>query len=131
MGTMKTPLEIDPKNLGHQARVDAARDTCFVSPDIPSPSICGHAWDPKAKQAAYTKAALVWRVRDDGTVPISYDTHADNLWIVQSYYRLLWAALERVRNVSELTYRDQVEALTGAYHQEIWVRTGGARVLTV
>ena len=130
MGTMKIPSEIDPKNLGHRARVDAASRTCRVFPDITSPSICGHAWDPEAKQTAYAEAALVWRVRDDGTVPITYETHADNLWLVQSYYRTLWAALEQVWDVSEMAYQDQVEALIGAYHLEIWVRTGGARVLT-
>ena len=128
---MKTPFEIDPKNLSHRARVDAARHTCRVFPDITSPPICGHAWDPEAKRVAYTAAALVWRVRDDGTVPVTYETHADNLWIVQSYHRLLWSALERVRDVSKLPRRDQVEALIGAYHLEIWVRTGGARVLTI
>ena len=127
----KVPFEIDPRNPCHQARVDASGDTCFVSPDITSPIICGHAWDPEAKRAAYAEAALIWRVRDDGTVPVTYETHASNLWVVQSYYRALWAALERVRDVPELTYRDQVEALIGAYHLEIWVRTGGARVLTV
>ena len=131
MGAMKIPFEIDPKNPSHRARVDAASNAHFVSPDITSPSICGHAWDPEAKQAAYAEAALVWRVQDEGTVPITYETHADNLWLVQSYCRTLWAALEQVWDVSEMAYRDQVEALIGAYHLEIWVRTGGARVLTV
>lgn len=107
-----------------------ASRTCRVFPDITSPSICGHAWDPEAKRAAYTGAAVVWRVRDDGTVPVTYDTHADNLWVAQSYYKGLWQTLESTLDVSELTYRDQVEALIGAYHLEIWVRTGGARVLT-
>lgn len=128
---MKIPFEIDPKNLSHRARVDAASHTCHVSPDITSPSICGHAWDPEAKRVAYTAAALVWRVRSDGTVPVTYGTHADNLWLVQSHHRFLWSALERAQDVSKLAYRDQVEALIGAYHLEIWVRTGGARVLTV
>lgn len=131
MGTMKIPFEIDPQNLGHRARVSSASRTCHVFPDITSPSICGHAWDPEAMRTAYSVAASVWRVRDDGTVPVTYETHADNLWLVNSYHRALWAAVERTRDVSELTYRDQVEALIGAYHLEIWVRTGGARVLTI
>lgn len=131
MGAMKIPFEIDPKNPGHRARVDAASRTCRVFPDIASPSICGHAWDPEARRAAYARVAPVWRVRDDGTVPVTYETHADNLWLVQSYHRALWAAVERARDVSKLAHRDQVEALIGAYHLEIWVRTGGARVLTI
>lgn len=131
MGAMKIPFEIDPKNPSHRARVDAASRTCRVFPDIASPSICGHAWDPEARRAAYARVAPVWRVRDDGTVPVTYETHADNLWLVQSYHRALWAAVERARDVSKLTHRDQVEALIGAYHLEIWVRTGGARVLTI
>lgn len=128
---MKIPFEIDPKNPSHRARVDAASRTCYVSPDITSPSICGHAWDPEAMRIAYSEAASIWRVQDDGTVPVTYETHADNLWLVHSYHRALWAALERVRDVSKLSRRDQVEALIGAYHLEIWVRTGGARVLTI
>lgn len=131
MGTMKIPFEIDPKNPSHRARIDMASRTCRVFPGITSPSICGHAWDPEAKRVAYTAAALVWRVRDDGTVPVTYETHADNLWLVHSYHRALWAAMERSPDVSKLPRRDQVEALIGAYHLEIWVRTGGARVLTI
>lgn len=42
------------------------------------------AWDPGAKQAAYDKIPPVWRVQDGGTVPATYETHADNLRIVQS-----------------------------------------------
>ena len=131
MDTMKIPFEIDPKNPGHRARVDSASRTCRVFPDITSPSIRGHAWDPEAMRTAYSEAASVWRVRDDGTVPVTYETHADNLWLVNSYHRALWAAVERVRDVTELTHRDQVEALIGAYHLEIWGRTGGAGVLTI
>ena len=127
---MSITQDIHPDDLGHQARVDAARETCFISANIVSPTIVGHTWDPDAVADAYTQAAAAWRVDDDGRVPLTYETHSGMLWLVQSYYRTLWATLERVQDVAELSYRDQRDALIGAYHAEIWVRTGGCRVLT-
>lgn len=129
--TVNVPRDILPNDLGHQARVDSARDSCIVTPDITSPTIVGHAWDPTAMAGAYTIAASTWRVGEDGAVPVTYETHSDMLWIVQSYYRELWRTLEETRDVAALSYRDQRDALIGAYHEAIWVRTGGCRVLTV
>jgi hypothetical protein len=128
---MNIPAEIAPDNPNHRARVDACREHCFISADITSPVLCGNSWSPHIREEAYAIASALWRVDENGRVPVSYETHADMFWVVQSYYRTLWETLERAPRVSEAPREDQLDALTGAYLAEIWVRAGGARVLTV
>lgn len=130
MYNMNIPPEIAPDSLNHQARVDACLEHCFISADLTSPVLCGNQWDPSARAAAYDVAAATWRVDEEGRVPVTYETHSDMYWLVQSYHRTLWATLESTNDVSGLSYKDQRDALIGAYHAEIWFRTGGARVLT-
>lgn len=123
--------EIDPDNPCHQARVDAARESCIITEEIVSPAIVGHRWDYKTLREAYSRAAAIWGVDDEGRVKVTYRTHVDKHWLVQSYYRVLWSTLESCGSVDQLPVRDQLDALIGAYLYEIWVRSGGARILTV